>query len=180
MPDQPGGARVIPRNEEMARNKVRALPVLAEIVQLRKAQGATVGLCHGCFDILHAGHLRHFEAAAALVDILIVTVTPDRLVNKGPNRPVFPEGQRAELIAGLAVVDWVGINEWPSAVETIRLLKPNAFIKGEEYETRAMQVNPNFVAESRVIEEIGGKVIYTRVMTLSSTIAFNRLKAQSE
>lgn len=169
-----------PRNIEPARNKVRTLSALAEIIQIRRAQGATVGLCHGCFDILHVGHLRHYEAAAELVDTLIVTVTPDRFVNKGPSRPVFPEGQRAELIAGLAIVDWVGINEWQSAVETIRLLKPSVFIKGEEYETRAMQVNPNFVAESRVIEEIGGKVIYTRVMTLSSTRAFNRLTAQSE
>lgn len=152
--------------------------LVATVRRLQHAQ-RSVALCHGCFDILHCGHLRHLEAAKAIADVLVVTVTPDHFVNKGPHRPVFPERQRAELLAGLQVVDWVSVNRWQSAVETIHLLRPNLFVKGEEYEARAAQVNPNFLAEAAVVEEVGGKVLFTREFTLSSTAAFERL-AMSE
>ena len=81
-------------------------------------------LCHGVFDVLHIGHIRHFEEAKSQGDILVVTVTPDRFVNKGPSRPAFSENLRAEAIAKLACVDYVAINKWPMAKETIQLLRP--------------------------------------------------------
>jgi len=163
-----------------ARNKVVRLERLAQVVrELQKAK-QTVAMCHGCFDILHSGHLRHFEAARAMADALVVTVTPDRFVNKGPNRPVFPENERAELVAGLRVVNWVSINRWESAVETIRLIRPNLFIKGQEYESRAAQVNPNFLAEVRAVEEVGGKIAFTYEHTSSSTAIFQRLLIPSK
>lgn len=133
-------------------------------------------MCHGCFDILHAGHLRHFEAAKAMADCLVITVTPDRYVNKGPNRPVFPQEQRAELVAGLGVVDWVAVNRWATAVETIHLIRPSLFIKGQEYESRSEQADPNFFAEVRAVKKVGGKSDFTRdQFTSSSTRAFKRL-----
>lgn len=156
-------------------NKVLSLEKLAEKVERLKKNGQTIAMCHGCFDILHVGHLRHLEAAKKLADILIITITPDRFVNKGPNRPVFPEYQRAELLAGLNVVDLVAINKWDSAIETIRIIKPNIFIKGQEYETHAMQVNPNFISEAKVVGEIGAKIAFTHELTSSSTSAFKRL-----
>lgn len=159
-----------------ARKKVLDLQALALLISDKKKRGEVVGHCHGCFDILHFGHLRHFEYAKSLVDFLVVTVTPDRFVNKGPNRPVFPEDQRAELVGGLAAVDAVAINQWDSAVETIGLLKPTLFIKGQEYETRAMEVNPNFLKEKNAIEAVGGKVAFTYEKTSSSTAAFKRLQ----
>lgn len=157
------------------RDNVLSLEELAETV--RQIQGAkrTVAMCHGCFDILHSGHLRHFEAARTMADALVVTITPDHFVNKGPNRPVFPEQQRAELVAGLRAVDWVAINRWQSAVETIRLIRPNLFVKGQEYESRAAQVNPNFFAEAKAVEEVGGKIAFTHEFTSSSTAAFKCL-----
>jgi len=163
-----------------SKKKVLGLDKIAESVQLLQNDRKSVALCHGCFDIIHIGHLRHFEAAKALVDVLVVTVTPDRFVNKGPNRPVFPEEQRAEIIAGLSVVDLVGINKWNSAVETLRLIRPNIFIKGQEYETHAHQVNPNFLAEAKIVEEIGGKISFTYEFTSSTTSAIERLKKVSE
>ncbi len=163
-----------------ARDKVLALDELAKAVRQIQAAQQKVALCHGCFDILHAGHLRHFEAARAVADVLVVTVTPDRFVNKGPNRPVFPDVQRAELIAGLGVVDWVAINRWESAVETIGLIKPDIFIKGQEYETRAQQVNPLFFAEAEAVREVGGRIVFTHEETLSSTAAFNRMVGAGE
>ena len=80
-----------------------------------------VVLAHGCFDLLHIGHIRHFQAAKRLGGTLVVTVTPDRFVNKGPRRPLFTEHLRAEAIAALECVNFVAINEWSSAVETICL-----------------------------------------------------------
>ena len=78
--------------------------------------------CHGVFDLVHIGHIRHFEEAKSLGDILVVSVTPDSYVNKGTNRPVFSEELRAEAIAALDCVDYVTINQSPTAVEAISLL----------------------------------------------------------
>jgi rfaE bifunctional protein nucleotidyltransferase chain/domain len=159
----------------LGRNKVLNLKQLAARALQLQAAGGTVAMCHGCFDILHAGHLRHFEAAKAMADCLVVTVTPDRYVNKGPNRPVFPQEQRAELVAGLGVVDWVSINRWDSAVETIRLICPDVFVKGQEYESQAERVNVNFLVEAKAVEQVGGRIAYTYEVILSSTAAFKRL-----
>lgn len=154
--------------------KVLSLELLAERVRGWQHQGKRVAHCHGCFDILHAGHLRHFEQASALADALVVTVTPDRYVNKGSMRPVFSEEARAELIAGLAVVDFVAVNRWESAVATIRLLRADVFVKGSEYESQAAEVNEKFGAEAEAVEAQGGRVAFTRGVTMSSTVAFNR------
>lgn len=161
----------------IARYKCVDLDQLAVRVREFQRTGRTVAQCHGCFDILHVGHLRHFEAARGLADVLVVTVTPDEFVSKGPGRPVFSGQQRAELLAGLVTIDLVALNRWPSAVETIRLVRPDIFIKGQEYETRAMQVNPNFIAEARAVEESGGRIVFTYEETSSSTAAVQRLKA---
>lgn len=161
---------------QLARERVLPLEDLAQRVRDVQRDGRVVGLCHGCFDVLHAGHVRHFEAAARLVDALVVTLTPDRFVNKGPNRPVFPEAQRAEVVAGLKPVDSVAVNRWPSAVDTLRLVRPDVFLKGQEYETKAMQVNPNFLEEKRVMEELGGRIAFTYEWTSSSTAAVKRMQ----
>ena len=162
------------------RDKVLTLEKLVEVVRQIQEGKRAVAMCHGCFDILHSGHLRHFEAARAMADALVVTITPDHFVNKGPNRPVFTEEQRSELIAGLEAVDWVAINRWNSAVETIRLVRPNLFVKGHEYEHHAQQVNPNFFAEAKAVEEVGGHVAFTYEFTLSSTAALKHLRAALE
>jgi len=159
-----------------SQDKVVSLEKLSELVRQLKSAGKKVAQCHGCFDILHIGHLLHFEAAKAMVDVLVVTVTPDRYVNKGPNRPVFPDEQRAAMLGGLTAIDFVAINKWDSAIETIRLIKPDIFIKGQEYETRAMQVNPNFILEANVVKEIGATIAFTHERTSSSTYVYNRLK----
>ena len=79
---------------------------------------------HGTFDLLHLGHVRHLEAARKLGDVLIVTVTADRFVNKGPGRPVFNAELRAEMLATLEYVDWVAINDAADAVSAIERIRP--------------------------------------------------------
>jgi cytidyltransferase-like protein len=104
--------------------KIKTISDLAAKLQ-KTRNGKQIVFCHGVFDLLHIGHIRYFEQAKKHGDILVVTVTPDRFVNKGPERPAFPEDLRVESIASLEIVDYVAINEWPTAVETIQILKPN-------------------------------------------------------
>jgi rfaE bifunctional protein nucleotidyltransferase chain/domain len=161
--------------QSIARGRVVSLTELAAVVASAHERGLSVALCHGCFDILHPGHIRHLEAARDLADILVATVTADRYVNKGPDRPVFSEAERAETLAGLRSVDAVAINPSESAVPVIRTVKPDLFVKGSEYETRPAEVNPLFFDEQRAIEDVGGRTAFTYEAVWSSTAAFRRL-----
>jgi len=94
-----------PPRVENARDKVRTIEELAAIADHHRKAGMSVVQAHGSFDLLHLGHVRHLEAARRLGDVLVVTVTADRFVNKGPGRPVFNEALRAEMLAALEYVD---------------------------------------------------------------------------
>src|SRR5262245_65318774 len=118
------GKRTVDRN-----HKIQGLADLADILSSLRDAGKKIVHCHGVFDLLHIGHIRHFEEAKAMGDLLVVTLTPDEYVNKGPHRPAFPQSLRAEVIAALDVVDYVAINYWPTAVETVKLLRPNIYAK---------------------------------------------------
>src|SRR5579872_196983 len=104
----------------MSKNKIVTLEELAEICKSLKKKGKKIAHCHGCFDLLHPGHIKHFEAAKNIADVVVVTVTPDRFVNKGPGRPVFNEKLRMESLAGLEAVDYLALNKWPTAIETVK------------------------------------------------------------
>ena len=160
---------------DLPNKQVCQLQELGVRIRTWQDNGKRVALCHGCFDILHVGHVRHFLSAKRGSDILVVTVTPDQFVGKGPNRPVFPGHQRAELIAALEIVDAVALNEWDGAVETLRALRPDVFVKGEEYEAAGVIPNDNFRREIEVAEELGVTVTFTRDEKLSSTSAFERM-----
>ena len=114
-------------------HKIKGLEELAGLLRDEQAKDRKVTLCHGVFDLLHIGHIRHFEQARKFGDVLAVTTTPDQFVNKGFGRPAFNERLRAEALAALSCVDYVAINQWPTAVETIRLLRPDYYVKGSDY-----------------------------------------------
>lgn len=156
------------------RAKVKSLDDLAEISRLAKQQGETVVLCHGVFDLLHFGHLKHFEAARASGSTLIVTITADNYVNKGPGRPVFPEHMRAEALANLLQVDWVGIVSGASAELAINAIKPNFYAKGVEYQDAERDVTGKIVSETEIVESYGGSVVYTDDVTFSSSSLINK------
>jgi rfaE bifunctional protein kinase chain/domain/rfaE bifunctional protein nucleotidyltransferase chain/domain len=134
-------------------------------------------LCHGVFDLLHIGHIKYFKSAKTAGDILVVTVTPDRFVNKGPNRPAFPEKLRCEAIAALAVVDFVALNEWPTAVETIGLLKPDIYAKGSEYKKADNDFTGMIVEEEKALRDNGGKMLFTNDIVFSSSRLINLFSA---
>ena len=104
-------------------NKIKPFENLVKILAQARKKGKKIVLCHGVFDLLHPGHIKHFETAKKKGDVLVVTITKDEYVNKGPGRPVFSEFLRAESVAAIECVDFVAINDWPAAVETIKKLK---------------------------------------------------------
>jgi len=113
-----------------ARDKVKSIAELAEIAEQVRKSGRTIALCHGVFDLIHFGHLRHIELAREEADVLLITVTADQFVNKGPGRPIFPEKMRAEMLGAIEVVDYVGINYAPSAESVISAIRPDVYVKG--------------------------------------------------
>ena len=88
------------------KRKILSLKDLSKKIDTLKKRGKKVVHCHGVFDVLHAGHVQHFDSAKKLGDILIVSVTRDEHVNKGPNRPIFPIETRLQCIAALEKVDY--------------------------------------------------------------------------
>ncbi|MEM1109178.1 MAG: adenylyltransferase/cytidyltransferase family protein [Planctomycetota bacterium] len=151
------------------------LDALADTARDHREAGRRVVLAHGCFDLLHVGHVRYLEAARALGDILLVTVTPDRFVGKGLGRPAFPDRQRAELLAALRCVDGVAINRWPTAIETLHLLQPDVYAKGQEYADAARNPESPVGRECAAAEAHGGQLALIDTEKLSSTAILNRL-----
>src|SRR5437763_8970934 len=120
--------------------KIKSIGELSAIAARARSQGRKVVLAHGVFDILHIGHKRHLELGKRNGELLLVTVTTDRHVNKGPGRPVFSETLRAEMLAGLEIVDYVGISPNPSAEHIIEKIQPNIYLKGSEYSVEKQDV----------------------------------------
>src|ERR1700682_1889708 len=109
-----------------------------------RAAGRTVVHCHGCFDIVHPGHIHHLQFARSLGDVLIVSVSADPHVNKGVDRPLIPDELRASSLAALECVDCVYVNPGPTAIELLEALHPDVYVKGREYEQNC---DPRFLAE---------------------------------
>ncbi len=150
--------------------KLKSLNELAGILDQERAASREVVHCHGVFDLLHIGHIRYLQKAKQLGDLLVVTVTPDRFVNKGPHRPAFEEQLRADAIAAVECVDFVAINEWPTATETIELLKPNVYAKGAEFRDRK---TPELLREEAAINSAGGRIELVEEVTSSSSQLLN-------
>lgn len=157
-----------------AQNKIVSLDELEKICHRLRKEGKTIVHCHGVFDLLHPGHFLHFEAARKEGDVLVVTLTKDQFVNKGPGRPVFNQRLRAESIASLGCVDYVAINEWPIAVETIKKLKPHVYAKGSDYENPAQDLTGKITDEEAAVHSVGGRIHFTHEISFSSTELLNR------
>ena len=155
-------------------DKIKDINELAEILVSLRASNKKVVQCHGVFDLLHIGHIRHFEQAKGFGDTLVVTVTPDRYVNKGPHRPAFAEDLRAEAIAALDCVDYVAINKWPTAVETIALLKPDIYAKGADYKDAQKDYTGKIIDEEAAIKSVGGEIAFTEDIAFSSSSLINK------
>ena len=153
--------------------KVKNLDELALILQKLKSEGKKIIHCHGVFDLMHPGHVRHFQAAKALGDVLVVTITADGHVNKGPGRPVFTQELRAESIAALECVDYVAINFSSNAVEIIKKLRPDVYVKGKDYADADEDETRGIYFEREAIEKSGGRIHFTDEIAFSSSSLIN-------
>ncbi|WJW74601.1 PfkB family carbohydrate kinase [Thiohalobacter sp. IOR34] len=156
-----------------ATRKILPLEVLADRAQALRQQGRRLVLCHGTFDLLHIGHVRHLQRARQEGDVLMVTVTADAHVNKGPDRPVFPQALRAENLAALECVDLVAINHAETAVNVLEALRPDVYVKGSDYAQAADDLTGNIRLERAAVERHGGRIFFTQEITSSSTRLLN-------
>ncbi|MEO1583288.1 MAG: PfkB family carbohydrate kinase [Planctomycetota bacterium] len=123
-----------------------------------RERGETVVLCHGCFDIVHPGHVRHLRQAREMGGVLVVSITGDAHISKGSGRPLIPQELRAENLAALDIVDHVHIDPSPTALGLLTELEPDVYIKGREYESNG---DPRFRAEREAVEAAGGRVVFS-------------------
>lgn len=145
----------------MTEHKIQTLEELSRIVKKLQEGKKTVAQCHGTFDLMHPGHIKHFEAAKRLADVLVVTVTPDRFVKKGPGRPVFNEKLRMESIAALLCVDFVALDTDAKPLKAIEMLKPDVFVKGGDYAGKEFEVGHAAWEEKQLTDAYGGKYHHT-------------------
>ena len=157
------------------REKIYSISGLRAVLdELKHDNQDVIVLAHGTFDLLHVGHLRHLEAARREGSRLVVTITADRFVNKGPDRPAFPAELRAEMLAALKCVDFVAISEEPTSISVIEALRPDVYVKGAEYQDEAADVTGNITRERLAVESCGGRIAFTGGLTFSSSHLINR------
>ncbi len=150
-----------------------SLSQLTHKIQELKAEGKRIVLCHGVFDLLHIGHIRYLRGAKKLGDVLVVTCSPDKFVDKGPGRPAFSETLRVEALASLDCVDYAAINQWPTAEETLRLLRPHVYAKGSEFKNLE-DATGKIGREASVVAEIGARLEFISDIVFSSSHLINQ------
>ncbi len=161
-------------DDRRPRDKVCSIAELAQIAEQARSEGKRSVLAHGVFDLLHIGHARHLESARQHGDLLMVTITADHFVNKGPGRPAFPDSMRAEMLAALEVVDWIAINPHPTAESVLHEVRPDVYVKGPDYANSDMDVTGKIDDEREAVERYGGRLLVTDDVVFSSSALINR------
>lgn len=149
---------------------------IAQVSAELKAKNKTVVFTNGCFDILHAGHVRYLTAARELGDYLILGINSDSSVRalKGPARPINPEYDRAEVVDALSAVDYVVIFDEPTAEQLVTEIKPDIYVKGGDYSLETLP-------EARIVSSYGGKTIFIPLVPgRSSSNVISKISAQRE
>ncbi len=156
------------------KEKIKNLEELPILFSKLKSEGKKIVHCHGVFDLLHVGHFKHFKEARTFGDVLVVSITPDAFVNKGPGRPAFSTALRLEALSELESVDYVVANEWPTAEEIIKIIQPNVYCKGPDYKNHSDDITGKITEEESVVKSVGGKIMYTDDITFSSSSLLNK------
>ena len=146
------------------KEKIKDKQSLRGILEGLRTKGKRIVFTNGCFDILHIGHIRYLEKAKSLGDILVVGVNSDHSVRglKGPDRPILPEEERAEILSGLWCVDYVTVFDEPTPLELISFLQPHVLVKGGDW-TKETTVG------MELVEKSGGEVVILPFVEGSST-----------
>ena len=133
-----------------------------------------IGLAHGVFDVLHSGHLLHLKECKKYCDKLIVSITDDTFVNKGPGRPIFSSNERVEMLKNFSYVDQVLINKDYTPIKLINKIKPNFYFKGSDYSNFSNDLTGNISKEKKAVEKYGGKILILKTKNYSSSTIVNK------
>ena len=155
------------------KNKIVSFENLIKISKLKRNQNKKIILCHGVFDLLHIGHIKHLQEAKTFGDILIVTITPDKFVQKGPNRPAFNTNLRLEALQALECVDYVSVNKWATSIQTIKHIKPHIYCKGSDYKHKENDITKKIYDEEKAVKSIKGSIKFTSTKNFSSSNLLN-------
>jgi rfaE bifunctional protein kinase chain/domain len=156
-------------------DKILSLAELGKMVRNIQKQGKTVVQSHGVFDIIHPGIIQHLNEAAALGDVLVVTIIKDKDVRRGPGRPVFTERLRAENVAALELVDYACVVDDDIPFECVKRLNPDIFAKGQAYQERDRKIHRKIFKEERQLYFGKSKLIETKSFSFSASEIINHL-----
>ena len=156
------------------RSKIVAFEDANALCARLREQGKVIVHCHGTFDLIHPGHIVHFEEARALGDLLVVTITGEKFVNKGPGRPYFNDQLRSRWLAALWCVDYVVVIPFPAAVEAIECIRPQFYCKGREYADPMTDLTNNIGDDILTVQRVGGEIRYLGSILFSSTRLLNK------
>jgi D-beta-D-heptose 7-phosphate kinase/D-beta-D-heptose 1-phosphate adenosyltransferase len=151
--------------------KIHILDTLCEALDIQRRQGKQVVFTNGCFDLMHAGHVRYLCQARSHGDILVVGLNSDYSVRtiKGQKRPIVAESQRAEVLAGLACVDYVVLFDEPDPLSLIQAIGPDVLVKGADWTEAA-------IVGADIIRRRGGRVVRIPfVHEIATTEIINRI-----
>ena len=154
-------------------NKLLLNEEVAQITRKLKKNKKIVALLHGVFDVLHVGHIRYFEDIKRQADKLIISLTDDEFVNKGPGRPLFKIKERVEMLSKIELVDFITISKSETAEKIIKIIKPNIYAKGNDYKNKKNDITKNIYKEINAVKSIGGKFVTSRTPMYSSTKIIN-------
>ncbi len=144
-----------------------------EIRPRLKSEGKTIVLCHGVFDLVHPGHILHFEQAKAMGDILVVSITAARFVRKGPGRPYFDDKLRMKFLEAIGCIDYVLLSECYTVDDIVESVEPDIYVKGSEYSDEEADLTGKIREERQLVERHGGRIGYTGGQVFSSTRLLN-------
>ena len=150
----------------MEKNLIKTLKIL-------KTKKKKIVLCHGVFDLVHLGHIEHFKSAKSYGDYLIVSLTLDKFIKKGPGRPLFNEQQRMEYLKQIKIVDQVILSKTESSIDIINIIKPDFYVKGPDYKENYKDKTKKIILEKKAVEKNGGKIRFTNDITFSSSNILN-------
>jgi len=153
--------------------KVLSYDEAPAVMDRLRAEGKRIVQCHGTFDLVHPGHIFHLEEARAQGDVLVVTVTAEKFVNKGPGRPYFNDTIRAKTLSKLECVDYIVMIPFAAAVEAIECIKPHIYCKGKEYENPSNDVMNNIGDDVLTVQRHGGEMRYLGSVVFSSSKLLN-------
>ena len=159
------------------RNKILDI---SELKKLRlKFKKKRIVLCHGVFDLLHVGHINYFKAAKKLGDILVVSATDDKFVNKGPGRPAFNIENRIKFLKEINCIDFVCVSHELTSEKVIKILKPKFYCKGNDYSINQINKDSNLKKEIQALKSVNGKFQIINKPRFSSSKYINENELQN-